>query len=244
MTPTQFDLIISILFLLIAALGWHRGFFKTILGPLAFTLALMITAFLYAEKANILIIVISIVIGPLFFRIALGIGFMFWKKLIIKDKPPSFFSRTLGLIITSIWFGSFIVTGTIASTMIKPPIDKIAQLQSTIKQSASYNIFQNIIGAIFPQYDQYWTNTVQLIENKKVDNINEDSKHYKNIVGNQTFQSIIEDQQTLDDIQNKNYKNLLQNKKIQALLHDGELVKEILALTQERLRTEQKQTKP
>ncbi|MBF0479283.1 MAG: CvpA family protein [Candidatus Omnitrophica bacterium] len=231
MTDKIMLVVISICFLI----GWQKGFFKAILGPISLIIGSLISIAYYAKTKNMLYSALIGLIAPLVIQMVLSI--IFNPSRHNQEKKPnlaiSFLSRFSGGIVSVAWSGTLAVFVLVLITLVPLQNNLFTSMQKDITSSKTYRFLNFLSGH---KLKKNAVNFEQLENLLKQDNARgniQKSEAYKNLMDDPAIKNIVSDTQTMDSIQKQDIKSLLGNPKITALMNDPNLIKKMMDFQKE-----------
>ncbi|MEI7998300.1 MAG: CvpA family protein [Candidatus Omnitrophota bacterium] len=211
MAITDIVVLLSSAFLVLQ--GARRGFFGSLLGPLALIFASIISIIYFIGTKNFFISLCIGLLGPLLLTWIFRFFFHSWNKLTNPDGNLTAASRIGGAILSLSW-GIGMITITLLLFSLMPPTNKPLHFASNDLQKS---IFYHLIKPL---------NFLAPDENKP----KSPQDDIKTLSADQRIQDIINDPQLVESIRNKDYSSIMSNPKIIALTQDPVLLKRMFAL--------------
>ncbi|MBF0483891.1 MAG: CvpA family protein [Candidatus Omnitrophica bacterium] len=229
------DKIVVVILTIYFLIGWQRGFFKAIIGPIAFIVGTLISAVYYFETKNLIIAVIIGIIAPL----VLGVIFSILFRPPPKDKDDnssptiSFVNRAAGGLICAAWSGGMAILCIILVTLIPSNFKPLASIKKDISSSQTYRIVNKLSGHRLKKTVLDIDMFNNLVKSEKVQEDMQKSEAYKNLMDDPSVKSILNDAKTLESIQKKDIKSLIGNPKILAIMNNPDLIGKLMQFQKE-----------
>jgi len=227
------DLVIVLFLLYFMYSGWNRGILRTLSGPLAFVICILL-AFIYFQHTHNLIYALLIsLLGPLVLKWLFSFIFSFLDKLRSDDEKPSILSRVLGLLLNLTWSGGLFILTLFFLALLPFDFKGLEPIRQNIQASYSFYWMAKQIPAL-----KKWKPAVH----KDLSGLNEepaiertgadlrDSPDFKDIMQDPRVQELLADESIKNDIQTKNVLSLLNNPKFVKILNDPELVQKFIGV--------------
>lgn len=210
--------------------GWHRGFLRTLLGPVSLLIGCAM-GFMYYHRTQNLVLSFGIsIISPFIITILVSAMLKLWHKAVNDKASLPFSSRLLGSIISILWGGSYLAITLISIGIIPIRSGWFEKIQNDVTTSKSYTLLVKWTGNKIPATS---------IDMKKISDIYKDpsamekfqsTKEFKSLIEDERLKEIFSDETTAEQIRNKDFSKLLSNPKIQAVFQDKELLEKVFAL--------------
>ena len=210
-----------------SAIGWHKGIFRTLIGPLSLTLSI-ITGYIYFTKTdNIGIALLIAIFGQLGYAIVLSIFLSVWNKTVNKNIPLGSISRFLGSLFNVAWAGCMIISVISLIAFIPFKIPGFSKVQDDVLDSYSFVVVNKLIGERFVRLSGFKSILEDIEDPRRMAEIRSMSE-FKTLVDDERFQELASDEEILNMIKNQDISKLLENPKMVEFLKDKESVKKII----------------
>lgn len=209
--------------------GWKQGTARTLIGPIALAINLLI-AYIYFKKChNITIFLLIIFIGPMALAGLSLLCVEAWHKKIDKSLPLTFLSKLTGATLNLAWGVCIIMSALITIAILPSSFLKADSLRENVLHSYSYLLTNRFVKNKIP----YVNDTEVVLEVSQDENKirrMQSSEEFMSVYRDPKIQSILSDKEMMQQIKNKDVVNLFSNPKFLALWQDAGLAKKILKL--------------
>ena len=223
------DLAVVVVMLFYAVKGWYKGFFRTLLGPLAFLICFIGGHAYFLKSYNFWMGFLIVAVGPFFLTIILSIILNLWNRHLDRGLPPFILSRFLAATAGMVWGGCFIILTLVIFMILPLHFPKWEAIKTDITDSYSYAIIAKFIkdkiphlGGIESAFDAS-QNSEKWAELKQ-------TPEFQAVYTDPKMEKILTDAVTTQQIKNKDILGLLTNPKIIAAWQDPKVVQKILRL--------------
>lgn len=219
------------------AIGWFRGFFRTILKPVCWVLCLYL-GYAYYIKTQSVIVALGIgFIGPFVIKFLLTTVINIISKAGKKDGEKegiSFLSRVLGLCVAGGWMLLLIGMVYFMVGMVPFKIPGFEPFRQSIEDSKSYLLFRETVGKSVPRLaaapkrpplDFSNPDAVQQLDIEGLQN----STEYKQLLEHSQVRALFEDAAFQERISNGEVLGLMEDKRIREILKDPEAMKDFFS---------------
>ncbi len=220
------DLIVSIMLLTAFYRGWSRGLFKTLLGPLCFIAATILSYYFYKQGGNFFLSLLIGLLGPFILYIIISSIFKKSQKPDEKKDEPSVISRILASFLSISWSGGFIILTILCLMIIPNNLSWIATAQENIRSSQTYQTIDGFKRTFLPESLSSSEGVSSLLSLPDMSSI-QDTKEFKEIISDTKLQNLFADEKILQDITDKNIAALMSNPKVQSVMNDPGLREKI-----------------
>jgi len=219
------DFVVIIILLAAFANGMAKGFFKTLLGPLALVICLLIAYKIYFTSGNIFLAFAITIFGPFLLKLLLKLLLKSWNKTVNKESKPSPISRVCGASFGIFWSSLHIALILLFFAFLPSRIPFFAKIQNNIKNSASYNFVDYCFADTIP-FKAFDANAISqsMTDPKKFNNISA-TKEYKALNNDSRVKELQNDPEIAEMVKTKNYTQLMAHPKVQAVMKDEKVVK-------------------
>lgn len=226
----SFDVIIRIILVLFFIKGWMKGFFKSLLGPISLIIGVLLSIAYYKESNNLFYSFLFSFFSPIIIRIALGFAVKVFSSSDDnkKKKLPSLISSLLGACFCTIWNGFYIALILLIIGIAPIKNEKFQKVQNNILNSQTYNYLRKFTGNKIPTTTNDIKEVTSILQDpKKLEELRQ-SKEFKQLVDDEKLQTLLNDPETIRQIEEKDFGKLFSNPAIQEIMKDKELLKKFL----------------
>lgn len=229
------DLILCFLIVYYAYSGWHKGFFRSILGPISFIICFLFAWLYFKRTHNILISFAISMIGPFLIN-----RFVLWVITIERESredrsPLDSMSRWLGGAVTLVWglIMSLLVVFLLAVNPVK--IEPIVFARQNILKSFVFSLLSPKLPksslALATEKSNSITAAPKGEESSELtDQSLAQTAEYQNLMADARIKDLFADPEVEQLIKDKDYMKLLQNKNFGKILDDPQLIAKMLQL--------------
>ena len=223
------DLIVVLILLFYAANGWHKGFFRTLLGPLAFLVCFIGGHIYFLKTYNFWVSFFIVVLGPFLLTIILSIVLNLWNMRLGQKQSPFILSRLLAAAAGAAWGGGFVVLTLTILMMLPFHFPKWEKIRADIAQSYSYEIITKLIKDKIPHLSGIESAFEASKDPTKLSELQQ-TPEFQAVYTDPKMKAILTDETIARQIKNKDIPGLLTNPKIIAAWQDPEVAQKILHL--------------
>lgn len=227
---TLTDLITGFLSLYLMALGYSRGFVRSLLGPIALVAATIFSVIYYQYTGRLISSLMIGLVGPLVLLFLLKFILKSWISATKSKEKPEFQSRLAGLVLTLVWGWVFIVL-TLVLLAIFPSLNStLTFLHNDVTHSYSYAAakpLENLLikPAAAPPVHKGQSGRVASTQPRA---------QAQSLAADPRFQKVLQDPEVQREIQERDYVKLMQNPKMMALtqqiMNDPSLMQKVLSV--------------
>jgi hypothetical protein len=215
------DIAVITILVILAANGAYQGFVRSLIGPVALVLSLVVSGFVYLATKSFSLSFLIGIIGPFFFAWVITAGLS--KFIHPADVPQlTMISRVMGQLVNLAW-GS-VVMGFLVAFLAMFPFEQyqLYGVSKDVRQSYSYRVVLPVLsgGRIQPPPAQ--TNCSLGVCSASPDDLQAlaDDKEIQEIMNDPRMQALINDPAVQKAAETQNVQALLRNPSIQALTQD------------------------
>ena len=223
------DLTVSLILLFYAANGWRKGFFRTLLGPLAFLVCFIGGHIYFLKTYNFWISSLIVVLGPFLLTITLSIFLNIWNRHLDRGLSPFILSRLLAAAAGIVWGGCFVVLGLVILMILPIHFQKWEKIRGDIAHSYSYKMIEKFIKDKIPHLEGIESAFDASQDSEKFSELKQ-TPEFQAVYTDPKMNAILSDETTARQIKDKDIPGLLTNPKIIAAWQDLEVAKKILRL--------------
>ena len=231
MTYTDYGVAITgIIFFLI---GFRKGLFRTLIGPLSLILCSVAAIIYYDITGNILNALMISFVGTLVLSLAFRLVLMIGKSTFGKtgEDTTLLLSRVLGGLLNLVWKWGILFGILFLLTAIPFNGLNLGTMKEDINGSVSFRLLNQIVLSRIPQ-TQRIKQAFRVIENPKKLQTLSTRPEYKDLMADPKVKALTEDKEIQTLMDNKDYVKLLSHPKIKALLKDNELMSKLTHLSE------------
>ena len=139
------DLIFLITLLFFFASGWRKGFWRTILGPIALGLAAMLSMYYYNQTKNVIWALLIGILGPFVIKFIFAVFLRLWNFSEPKERKINPLGSFLGGCLQVAWCWTIITLILFLIAVIPGEFAWLKSIKQDINASKSYAfIYRNI----------------------------------------------------------------------------------------------------
>ncbi len=236
-----FDYIILAFLISFFISGWTKGAFRSFIGPIAFIFFSLIAVINYDLNQNLVKSLAIVAIGTSVTMIIVWILWTLSRRAVPAEERYFLFwgSRLVGGIVTLAWRGIILALILIFITIL--PTSMVGQrAKQIIKESRTYAAIHIYLTDFLP-YMEKTSRFVEVFASPSWSEPIQDTSAYQGFVENEKIQSLLNDPETMEQIQNKDIVQVLSNPKVTSILTDEELMQEFTALVKLAVKERQRQ---
>ena len=229
------DFALATVYTIAFLIGYLKGIFKTILGPISLFLGTIISYIVYANNKNIVLALVIGLFGPFVIRLILTLLCKAFIETFSSDenKEMSSLSRVFGGIFSILWSGTLFTIFILLVTLIPLKFDAIVNIQDNIKSSKIVKFLGEFIRINDQDPVTAISNISDILKDPEKAEKARQTSSYKELVRDSSIRDLLRDKEVMKQIEEKDFAKLLQNKKVIALMEDPEAIKKIFAFQQE-----------
>lgn len=228
--PISTDFIVIIILSIFFLLGWRKGFFRSIIGPLALIIASIFSVQYYIKTQNIPIALLISILGPSVIHLTFILLLNVWHLTIDDKKDFSTLSRFSGGALSTFWRGSLFILTLILITIIPSGnFVKLKSVQDNIVGSKTYIVIAKAFKKFAPNEKVKIESITNLISHPDQLKKLESTKQYQDLAEDKTFQEIFQDEEFLELAKEQNIPKLLAHPNMKLILQDKNLVQKLMA---------------
>jgi len=234
------DIIITLVLLYTAFIGWQKGIVQLCAGFFAFILASAAAGIYFIQIHNIMQSVFVFFIGSFIFSFVLSKGLASWNKKVCGGKPPFFLSRVLGVTLISAWMGSLAGLTLFAISILPVNTPFFQNAKNAVLSSQSYALIEKYVFKEVPLIEKIsLLASISEDENKNSGKVTlseeqiqeiRSSEEFKAIYESDTMQKMLKDEDLMEKIQNKDIAGIISDPKMQDFLQDKEFIADLQSL--------------
>ena len=231
MTYTDYGVAITgILFFLI---GFRKGLFRTLIGPLSLLLCSVAAVIYYDITANVLNTLMIAFIGTIILSLVFRMIFIIGKSTVGKtgEDTTLLFSRILGGLLNLIWKWSILFGMLFLLTLIPFNALNLGTIKNDINGSVSFRLLNRLVLSRIPQTKRI-KQAFRVLENPKKLQTLSSSPEYRDLMADPKVKALTEDKEIQALVDKQDYVKLLSHPKIKALLKDDELLSKLTRLSE------------
>ena len=206
--------------------GWQKGLMRTLLGPLSLLIGTIASYLYYSFTHKVLNSLLIGLIGPIVLNIILSLLLSVWNKTVDNNQKTTRLSRVAGGFLNILWTGGLIVLVLILIVMIPPHVFGLEMIKADLNRSAAYCLIRQFMKDKVPASNTM-ENTLNVFNPAQLKTI-QDTPEYKTLMADEKIQSILSNEETMQQIRRKNIAKLLANPEFLKLFQDEQLMKKIL----------------
>lgn len=233
LTITDIIVVVSLIYCFYK--GWSKGFFHTLMGPLAFIIATVASIVYYKKTDDILMSLGIGIVGPF---ILMLIFFIVSKIIKLNQKEefsPSSQSRFWGGFLHMTWSGAWILLTLVCLAMI-PNVPFLKDFKQDIVRSKSFSLVNALTGGYLSDQTRGLETLQDVFKDPEKFKAVVESNEYKALMQDKNMQALLSDEQTLQEfaqpkgMTQKDILKFMANPKFKQILEDKETVKKIFDL--------------
>ena len=227
---TLTDLITSLLSLFLMALGYSRGFLRSLLGPIALIAATILSVIYYQYTGQLITSLMIGLVGPLVLLFILKFILKSWISATKSKAKPEFPSRLAGLAMTLLWGWVFIILTLVLLAIFPSLNSSLTFLHNDVTHSYSYALarpLENLLVKPAP------ATPLRQRQAEQTRHARSAPAQGQSLATDPRFQKVLQDPEVQREIQERDYAKLMQNPKMMALtqqiMNDPSLMQKVLS---------------
>jgi len=205
--------------------GWRKGIFKTTLAPLSMIFCVCLSFLYFQKDQNIRMTLLMLFVSPILMNLLLLGLYNLWQEASNKNVPLPKINRGIGSFISFICCGILIMISVFLIAIVPSDALGIQGPRRNVIRSASFSIFKNRFPIRIPK-----ELTLKLFREKMIMEDILKSREYEDLVFDERFHKLIDDYETVQQMQEYDFKSMSQNKKMFKMLMDRDLLAKCLRL--------------
>jgi len=222
------DVAVFVILAVTFAIGWMKGFLRSIIGPLGLVFCLYLS-FDYLHKTHNAGMAFSIAFfGPIVLSIAAG----FLIKMFFGGSKPGTASRVGGGLLNVSWMGAMVLISLALILIIPLPWQPFELVQSDIKSSFTFKLMEPWVKDYLPKENKapvaYGPPGTQ---QKKFEAV-QSTAEYKDLMSEPRIKAVLEDDKLIEEIREKKFGALMNDPRIVEIMQDPKVMKKFLRFYQ------------